>query len=214
MAPPEVWEAVRLDYCAGLSGAECVRRHGVGLSTLRARAAHEKWRRSDQDWVAPVRPIDFDTADLLEKTGGNLDRIDLCELSYICSRRMMQATLDGDAVAALRWRRVRLALDAEEREIEAFNAAWENERDARLFAEQEAESREARARVKAEEGPDSRAPNSAPSDSSDSSDSVFESDPSGARTAAAPPAEASSQGIIRHASSAGFTGNGACDRLT
>ena len=47
-APDEVWTQVRDDYLGGISAPECCRRHGVGLTALRKRAANEGWRRADQ----------------------------------------------------------------------------------------------------------------------------------------------------------------------
>ena len=40
-APDAVWARVREDYLAGRSATECCRRHGVGLTSLRNRAARE-----------------------------------------------------------------------------------------------------------------------------------------------------------------------------
>lgn len=114
--PPEVWDAVRLDYLDGWSAPACCRRHGVGLSALRQRAAREGWRRADQPWVPPqdARDPDDEGAVLEEKVGGNLDCVELCQLAYVAHRRMMRAVMRGDAAEALRWRRVRVILDLEE----------------------------------------------------------------------------------------------------
>jgi len=118
-APEEIWAQVRDDYLAGISAPECCRRHGVGLTALRKRAASEGWRRSDQPWVPPGRLDPWDEGVLLEeKVGGNLDKVELRELEFIADRRMMRAVLRGDAAEALRWRRVRTALDADARHME------------------------------------------------------------------------------------------------
>lgn len=114
-APDAVWAQVREDYLAGVSAPACCRRHGVGLSALRDRAAREGWRRADQ--LAGSRggldPDDEGVA-LEESVDGDLDRIGLNELAYVAVRRMMRAVLRGDAAEALRWRRVREAVDAED----------------------------------------------------------------------------------------------------
>lgn len=111
-APEDVWARVRDDYLAGLSAPECCRRHGVGLTTLRDRAAREGWRRIDQPWTPPNRLDPWDEGVELElKVGGDLDKVELRELWYVAHRRMMRAVMRGDAVEALRWRRVSLVMD-------------------------------------------------------------------------------------------------------
>lgn len=119
ITPDDVWAQVRDAYLAGLSAPECRRLYGVGLTALRQRAAREGWRRVDQPWTPPNRldPDDEGVA-LEEETGGDLDRIELCQLTFVAHRRMMRAVMRGDAVEALRWRRVRLVLDAEEAEMD------------------------------------------------------------------------------------------------
>ncbi len=118
-APDAVWEAVRADYLSGRSATECCRRHGVGLTSLRNRAAREGWRRADQPWAPPDRLDPWDEGvELDQKVGGDLDRVELYELSYVAHRRMMRAVMRGDAMEALRWRRVRQAMDEEEAEIQ------------------------------------------------------------------------------------------------
>jgi|GEM_PF-6024178 len=44
----DTWEAIRTDYLAGDPAQVVADRYGVGLSTLRLRAAREHWRRRDQ----------------------------------------------------------------------------------------------------------------------------------------------------------------------
>ncbi|MDP2115846.1 MAG: hypothetical protein Q8J71_00410 [Brevundimonas sp.] len=128
-APDEVWAAVRDDYLAGMSAPEVCDRHGVRLAAMRSRAAREGWRRIDQPW-APRNRLDPDDegVELEARVGGNLDKIDLRELADVAFRRMMRAVLRGDAVGALRWRRVHLAMQAEEaemaREMEQDEAIW------------------------------------------------------------------------------------------
>ena len=110
-APDEVWVRVREDYLAGWSAPDCCRRHGVGLSALRARAAHEGWRRTDQVWSAPDRLDPWDEGvDLELRVGGDLDKVGFDELGFVAHRRMMRAVMRGDAAEALRWRRVELTM--------------------------------------------------------------------------------------------------------
>ncbi len=120
-APDGVWAAVRRDYLGGMSAVECCLRHGVRMGTLRHRAARHGWRRVDLPWVPPARldPQD-EGVQLEEQSGGDLDRIEMRELSFVAHRRMMRAALRGDAAEALRWRRVRLAMDEEEEEVQRF----------------------------------------------------------------------------------------------
>ena len=120
-APDDVWAAVKRDYLGGLSAAECCLRHGVRMGTLRHRAARHGWRRVDLPWVPPARlDAQDEGVQLEERAGGDLDRIEMRELSFVAHRRMMRAALRGDAAEALRWRRVRLAMDLEEEEVQRF----------------------------------------------------------------------------------------------
>ena len=122
VAPQEVWDAVRDDYGAGLSARACCRRHGVGLTALYRRAALEHWRRVDQPW-RPAADLAADEGAALEaEIAGDIDKINPRDLSWVASRRMMRAVLRGDAAGALRWRRVRLAMDLEEDEVQRWLA--------------------------------------------------------------------------------------------
>ena len=156
--PDEVWARVREDYLAGWSAPDCCRRYGVGLSALRARAAREGWRRSDQLWSPPDRLDPWDEGvDLEQRVGGDLDKVGLEELGFVAHRRMMRAVMRGDAVEALRWRRVQLTMlevEAEvARDMERYEAIrWRLQADA-----------------------EDRAPGPNASDASDASDGVFES---------------------------------------
>jgi hypothetical protein len=117
-APDEVWAQVREDYLAGISAPECCRRHGVGLTALRKRAASEGWRRADQPWTPPLRLDPYDEGVLLEdRIDGDLDQVEMHELEWVADRRMMRAVLRGDAVEALRWRRVRYVIESDAREL-------------------------------------------------------------------------------------------------
>lgn len=128
-APDEVWEQVRADYLAGWSAPACCRRHGVGLSTLRKRAAEEGWRRTDQPW-APPNGLERDDEGLAleEQFNGDLDQIPLGELSVVAFQRMMRAVLHGNAMQALRWRRVHKMIEAEAAEIQRRQRKAEVER--------------------------------------------------------------------------------------
>jgi hypothetical protein len=120
-APDGVWAAVKRDYLGGLSAHECCLRYGVRMGTLRHRAARHGWRRVDLPWVPPTRlDAQDEGVQLEERAGGDLDRIEMRELSFVAHRRMMRAALRGDAAEALRWRRVRLAMDEEEAEVQSY----------------------------------------------------------------------------------------------
>ena len=129
-APDAIWERVRQDYLSGLPAIEVCRRHGVGLTAMRNRAAREGWRRTDQPWTPP-NPLDpHDEGVMLEdEIGGDLDQLDMRQLSFVAWRRMQRAVLRGQAAEALRWRRVRLMLDAETAEqdqgMEQEQRRWE-----------------------------------------------------------------------------------------
>lgn len=125
-APPEVWARVRDDYLAGMSGTDVARRHGVPISALRRRAAGEGWRRIDQPWTPPNRldPLD-EGLELEDRVEGDLDRIEMRELSYVAHRRMMRDVLRGDAAGALCLARAGHA------ELDALDAAECGSRDSR-----------------------------------------------------------------------------------
>ena len=90
-APDAVWAAVRDDYLAGVSAPECCRRHGVGLTTLRARAAAGGWRRADLPWTPrnALDPADEGVA-LEVRVGGDLDKIDLGQgrFAFVAAREV------------------------------------------------------------------------------------------------------------------------------
>lgn len=128
-APDEVWAKVREDYLAGWSAPACCRRHGVGLSTLRKRAAEEGWRRTDQPWSRPNGlERDDEGLALEEQFDGDLDRIPLGELSLVAFQRMMRAVLHGNAMDALRWRRVHRMIETEAVEVQRRQRKAEVER--------------------------------------------------------------------------------------
>ena len=160
-APDEVWAVVREEYLAGRSAGECCRRHGVGLTALRDRAAREGWRRSDQAWRPPSTLDPWDEGVELElQVGGDLDKVETCQLWYVARRRMLRAVMRGDAAEALRWRRVERILD----EVEAETDRMTEEHEALLW---HAENRRWAEEQDLREADDP--------DSSDSSDGVLES---------------------------------------
>jgi hypothetical protein len=118
-APAEVWDRVRDDYRGGLPAHEVCRRHGVGLTSLRNRAARERWRRTDLPWIPPnVLDARDEGVELEARIGGDLDKVDLCDLSVVAFRRMMRAVLRGHAAEALRWRKLSLVLETDHDRIE------------------------------------------------------------------------------------------------
>jgi hypothetical protein len=128
-APDDVWDQVREDYLAGWSAPACCRRHGVGLSTLRKRAAAEGWRRTDRPWTPP-NGLDLDVEGLAleESVDGDLEQIPLGELSVVAFQRMMRAVLHGNAMEALRWRRVHAIMRDEADELQRRFHKAERER--------------------------------------------------------------------------------------
>ena len=123
-APDEVWDQVREAYLAGASAPDCCRTYGVGLSALRARSARDGWRRIDQPFSPPANRLDpWDEGLALEdRVDGDLDKVEPRELSWVAWRRMTRAILRGDAAEALRWRRVRIAMDEEADELDRLIA--------------------------------------------------------------------------------------------
>ena len=118
VVPEEVWDTVKADYLAGMSGPDCCRRHGVSLSALRNRAAREGWRRSDQPWIPPQSLDPWDEGRLLEeRICGNLDLIEWGELSGVTEGRMMRAILRGDSAEFMRWHKVAEIIEVREAEL-------------------------------------------------------------------------------------------------
>jgi len=125
----------------GLPAHECCRRHGVTISALRSRAARHRWRRIDQPWVpANTLPPDDEGVMLEQRTQGDLDRIETCELVFVAHRRMQRCVLRGDAAGALRWRRVGRALEVEEAEERRYLCQEEQLNSMRLAEEAEGEA--------------------------------------------------------------------------
>ncbi len=118
----EAWAAAREYYWLGLSAPQICQWLGVGLSTFRARAAKEGWRRCDR---AELTPVDLDTPDALDPSAP--DPADAATLADRAYRRMAAAVDRGRLQDAAGWLRVhdrlrRLAdpraTPAEMREIE------------------------------------------------------------------------------------------------
>ena len=165
--PDTVWEAVKADYLAGASGPDCCRRHGVGLSALRARAAREAWRRMDQPWMPPTRLDPYDEGlELEEAIGGDINQLEFGDLPHVARSRVARAVLRGDALAALRWRRVERMLQEDDDELKR----WVEEERFRVARLERAEERAAEIEAMAAEA---LAEEGLTSDSSDSSDGVF-----------------------------------------
>lgn len=89
----DTWEAIRTDYLAGDPAQVVAERYGVGLSTLRARAAREHWRRRDQPDPDPF-VLDEDAP-----------APDLDSLSRHALARMDHAIRRGRAAEAASWMR-------------------------------------------------------------------------------------------------------------
>lgn len=123
------WHVLREDYLAGSPARVLCENYGVPLSTFRARARREGWRRADQPEpaaAAPPEPDDepFDPDLLVTRARAHLRR----------------AVTAGDALGALRWMklveqltdfagrercvRARHAPDPRQAEKDAREAAW------------------------------------------------------------------------------------------
>lgn len=147
-APDDVWEAVRADYLSGLSGPECCRRHGIGLTALRNRAAREGWRRTDQPWMPPSRLDPYDEGlELEEAIGGDLNNLQFGDLPHVARSRVARAVLRGDPLAALRWRRVEAMLQEDDNELKR----WVEEERFRVARLERAEERAAEIEAMARE---------------------------------------------------------------
>jgi hypothetical protein len=136
IAPEAVWREVRADYLAGLSAPDCCRRHGVGLTALRLRAAREGWRRADQPWIPPSTTRDpWDPGRALEdQVHGDLSRIEPHHLMGVAWDRIQMAVLRGDAGEVLRWSKVQALMQAEADALDRFI----EEEEARAFARRRA----------------------------------------------------------------------------
>ena len=168
-APETVWEAVRADYLDGMSGPECCRRHGVGLSALRARASRESWRRIDQPWMPPTRLDPYDEGlEPEEAIGGDINRIQFGDLPHVARSRVTRAVLRDDPLAAMRWRRLERMLQHDDDELKR----WVEEERFRVARLCRAEERAAEVEALAREAELLEDAVDASDDSSDAVDSV------------------------------------------
>jgi hypothetical protein len=108
-APDEVWDAVRDDYLAGMTAADACRKHGVGMSALRARSARDGWRRKDQPW-SDALPEDDPGRVLEDRVNGDFEAIGFLDLSDVARSRMILGVLRNDARAAEEWRKVMITM--------------------------------------------------------------------------------------------------------
>lgn len=103
----DTWARARDDYLSGMTAEAVCRRHDLGLSAFRRRAARHGWRRADQD--APGGADDL----------AIYDDLDLDDEVVTARRRYLQALEQGRSVEAARWRRLWQALSAQSRAIDA-----------------------------------------------------------------------------------------------
>ena len=113
-ASDTVWENARKEYLAGDTAETVCARYGMGLSTFRARASDEGWRRQDQNDPAPL-PMDG-PIDLPFETAQGLP--DFAEMAAHALVRMGRAVQAGRAMEAARWVRLHAHLTRLAREAE------------------------------------------------------------------------------------------------
>ena len=108
-ASEAAWQAAAKDYLAGDSADTVSARYGMAVSTFRARAAEEGWRRRDQPDPAPLddRAPDADLpADLDDEPA------DFAAMADQARARLNRAVQAGRALEAARWMRLHLSLSA------------------------------------------------------------------------------------------------------
>ena len=110
----EAWQAAGEAYLAGDTAEAVSARYGMGVSTFRARARDEGWRREDQDDPAPL-PMD-EPIDLPFETAQGLP--DFAEMAAHALVRMGRAVQAGRAMEAARWVRLHAHLTRLAREAE------------------------------------------------------------------------------------------------
>ncbi|MFN3837397.1 MAG: hypothetical protein ACK4MI_06740 [Brevundimonas sp.] len=98
----EAWEAAGSAYLAGTTAEEISACYGMAVSTFRARAKDEGWRREDQPDPAPCDPVDL----AVETADGLPDYGTMAAHALVRLNRALQA---GRALEAARW--VRLHAD-------------------------------------------------------------------------------------------------------
>ena len=137
--PDEVWDRVRADYLDGLSAEVCARRHGVGVSSIRRRAAADGWRRTDQPWAPQGLALDPDDegAFLESMIKGDFGKVRRVDLVVIADRRLMRAVVRGHAQEAARWRRLREELRFD---LRNYMVAQGDDEDVEAEADVEAET--------------------------------------------------------------------------
>lgn len=106
----EAWQAAGEAYLAGDTAEEVSARYGMGVSTFRARAREEGWRREDQPDPAP------ESIDLPFETAQGLP--DFAEMAAHALVRMGRAVQAGRAMEAARWVRLHAHLTRLAREAE------------------------------------------------------------------------------------------------
>jgi hypothetical protein len=97
----DTWAQARDDYLSGMTAEAVCRRHDLGLSAFRRRAARQGWRRADQ--AEPAGPDDL----------AIYDDLGLDDEVRTARRRYLQALEQGRSVEAARWRRLWLVLSAD-----------------------------------------------------------------------------------------------------
>lgn len=113
------WAAAREAYLDGESAPSIAARFGMAERTIRARAKHEKWRRTDQ--VAAIQPLTPDEEDARDAALAGASYADLAERALVQLRRAMARDRPLDAG---RWMRVhRRLVDLAEAEAAAKAAA-------------------------------------------------------------------------------------------
>jgi len=100
-ASDTTWDAARADYLAGETAEAVCERYGMALSTFRARAREDGWRRSDQPDPEPLDPLDM-AAEV-----GLPDYADMARQALV---RLNRAVHAGRAVEAARWMRLHARL--------------------------------------------------------------------------------------------------------
>ena len=110
----EAWQAAGKAYLEGDTAEAVSARYGMGVSTFRARAREEGWRREDQDDPSPL-PMD-EPIDLPFETAQGLP--DFAEMAAHALVRMGRAVQAGRAMEAARWVRLHAHLTRLAREAE------------------------------------------------------------------------------------------------
>lgn len=102
-ASEEAWARARQDYLDGDTAETACLRHGMGLSTFRARAREEGWRRVD---APDLEPVDLEA----ETEAGLPDYADMARHALV---RLNRAILRGRSTEAGGWMRLHARLLAQ-----------------------------------------------------------------------------------------------------